>query len=266
MSRRALVSSRAETRSHATPDARFAYRHARLEMACAARIVPHAGARVDARALGSRGRLATMIRHPAPKSARRESRTRLAFEPVALIAPSHPSRASSRRRGSNLVAAALPETIFSVGTVAVLPLYGMMIGAPRAAVSRRVVCGDGVPIRGGVLVRCAERRRARVVDRVHKRVRRGRGRCRARPHTRLRHPRHGRDGGDGVVAPPLARPLRRAGGVPGRGGERGAGRALLDFVLHVRAVWIPRARADQGVVAETMGGWSGREGAKGCAL
>ena len=139
MSRRALVSSRAETRSHATPGARFAYRHARLEMACAARIVPHAGARVDARALGSRGRLATMIRHPAPKSARRESRTRLAFEPVALIAPSHPSRASSRRRGSNLVAAALPETIFSVGTVAVLPLYGMMIGAPRAAVSRRVM-------------------------------------------------------------------------------------------------------------------------------
>ena len=216
MSRRALVSSRAETRSHATPDARFAYRHARLEMACAARIVPHAGARVDARALGSRGRLATMIRHPAPKSARRESRTRLAFEPVALIAPSHPSRASSRRRGSNLVAAALPETIFSVGTVAVLPLYGMMIGAPRAAVSRRVMSSSAPFAVMGCLYAAAfwcavERRRARVVDRVHKRVRRGRGRRRARPHTRLRHPRHGRDGGDGAVAPPLARPLRRAG-------------------------------------------------------
>lgn len=33
----------------------------------------------------------------------------------------------------------MPETLFSIGTVSVLPLYGMMIGAPRSAVSKRLM-------------------------------------------------------------------------------------------------------------------------------
>ena len=35
-------------------------------------------------------------------------------------------------RGSGVVVKGLPETLFTVGTVAVLPLYGAMIGAPKA--------------------------------------------------------------------------------------------------------------------------------------
>ena len=35
-------------------------------------------------------------------------------------------------RGSSVVVKGLPETLFTVGTVAVLPLYGAMIGAPKA--------------------------------------------------------------------------------------------------------------------------------------
>lgn len=47
-----------------------------------------------------------------------------------------------RRRSSvssKTATRALPETLFSIGTVAVLPLYGMMIGAPQAAVSKRTM-------------------------------------------------------------------------------------------------------------------------------
>jgi len=42
-------------------------------------------------------------------------------------------------RGCSASALPTPDTLFSIGTVAVLPLYGMMIGAPRAAASKRIM-------------------------------------------------------------------------------------------------------------------------------
>ena len=46
---------------------------------------------------------------------------------------------TTKTRKKTTRALALPETLFSIGTVAVLPLYGMMIGAPRASMSKRTM-------------------------------------------------------------------------------------------------------------------------------
>ena len=60
-------------------------------------------------------------------------------------------RGGGAGRGGVTPTKALPETLFTIGTVAVLPLYCMMIGAPHAAVSKRVM-SSAVPfaVMGGV--------------------------------------------------------------------------------------------------------------------
>ena len=51
----------------------------------------------------------------------------------------HTTRTTSTKTRTTTTTLALPETLFSIGTVAVLPLYGMMIGAPKATVSKRTM-------------------------------------------------------------------------------------------------------------------------------
>lgn len=55
------------------------------------------------------------------------------------VVPAPRIRHPAGRERSSIAANALPETLFSAATVAVLPLYGMMIGAPGAKVSRAVM-------------------------------------------------------------------------------------------------------------------------------
>ena len=88
----------------------------------------------------------------APSSRLRRGRARDATRcrAAAVLRVSHHLEASRLRhprsratpqstgsRGSYIVPAALPETVFSIGTVAVLPLYGAMIGAPKAEWTQR---------------------------------------------------------------------------------------------------------------------------------
>ena len=45
-----------------------------------------------------------------------------------------------KARSCSVVMKGLPETLFTIGTVAVLPLYGAMIGAPKAEDTKRDAC------------------------------------------------------------------------------------------------------------------------------
>ena len=70
--------------------------------------------------------------------------------------------------------------------------------------------------------------------------------------------------GVGVAAPAVPGSVRRAARVFRRTRNESPERTLADFVLHVRAVWVPSARPDENGVGQGKAvTWGGRRGAAG---
>jgi hypothetical protein len=72
---------------------------------------------------------------PVAKIRHLETRTKCSSRSISQSPPSN----TQRTRRSRVVPSALPETVFSIGTVAVLPLYGAMIAAPNSAITKRAM-------------------------------------------------------------------------------------------------------------------------------